>query len=114
MGNCFNLLLSIFWHDDLRTPIIDPEELNYALFDPNQLHKPVGRTKDLIAYKNIHYPHQLDRTVELGCDTLWKCFKRTAWRYPNNPFLGVRKKITGFGGSKMGATYGEYQWQTFK
>ena len=54
--------------------------------------KPDDRTKDIISYANRDQPQKLDTVVHSGCDTIWKCFKRTVWRNPNRPFLGERKK----------------------
>jgi len=56
MGNFFSLVWALYWHDELRKPIIDPEEPLYTVPDPNQLQKPKGRTKDLIASKNKYRP----------------------------------------------------------
>ncbi len=62
----------------------------YSIFDPTQHVKPAGRTKDIIAVKNAERPHDLDRTLVSGCDTIWKNFKRSVWRHADKPFLGVR------------------------
>ena len=67
------------------------QEFNYSIFDPTQTTKPTGRTKDIISYYNKDYPHQLQKTAHLSCDTVWKGFKRQAWRIPNHPFLGDRQ-----------------------
>ena len=54
--------------------------------------------------------------VHQGCDTIWKCFKRTVWCHPNLPFLGNREQINK---GKNYAQYddqvlGEYKWTTFQ
>jgi len=83
-----------------------------------QVTKPKDRTKDIIAYSNKNDPSNLDRTVHKGCDTLWKCFKRTVWRTPDNYFLGEREQIsqTAFGkytSSKNEGKLGQFIWQTW-
>lgn len=88
----------------------------YAVFDPTQHDKPADRTKDIIAIKHRHSPRTMDRAVFTGCDTLWKCFKKTVWCHPQKPFLGVREEIqeglakTG----SMAVRHGEYNWKTFE
>jgi long-subunit acyl-CoA synthetase (AMP-forming) len=62
---------------------------------------------------------KLDRVKNQGCDTLWKCFKRSVWMYPNQPFLGVRTKVTEqFMGLPQQQTkadqLGEYNWKTWQ
>jgi hypothetical protein len=81
--------------------------------------KPEGRTKDLISSKHKNSPHVLDRCDFTGCDTIWKCFKRSVWRFPNKNFLGEREKIYSGGLNKYkvptgDVKYGEYVWQTFR
>ena len=63
------------------------------MFDPTQILKPEGRTKDLISSKHKNQPHILDRSCYAGCDTIWKCFKRSVWRFPNKNFIGEREKL---------------------
>jgi hypothetical protein len=63
-------------------------------------------------------PHQLDRVLHSGLDTVWKCFKRSVWKNPDKPFIGERQK-TYVKATKYNATvgkceYGEYVWQTFQ
>ena len=45
----------------------------------------------MISIKNKINPQKLDQSKYLGCDTIWKTFKRAVWLYPNEPFLGTRK-----------------------
>lgn len=74
-------------------------EFLYGVYDPNQLIKPEGRTKDIISTKHINHPNRYDRELYPGCDTVWKNFKRSAWLHPNRPFLGVKSvaKQSGMG-----------------
>ena len=65
----------------------------YAIEDPTQIIKPADRTKDLISIQHRDNPLRIDTVKYQGCDTIWKCFKRSVWRYPDAPFLGVREKI---------------------
>jgi hypothetical protein len=91
----------------------------YAIFDPMQNHKPAGRSKDIISYKHRNNPTLLDTVIYTGCDTIWKSFKRTVWRQPNDPFIGERRpKITSPVKEKYNlqnpvGELGDYQWQTF-
>lgn len=55
----------------------------------------------------------LDKEVYSGCDTIWKCFKRTAWLFPHNPFLGTRVKTLQIASIKQ-EDFGEYKWLTYK
>ena len=91
MGNFLAILASWLFEKQNETTI-DPDKLTYAIYDPLQSEKPDGRTKDIISTKYKTSSNRLDREVYSGCDTLWKCFKRTVWVYPNNPFLGTRLK----------------------
>ena len=77
----------------------------YAIFDPTQMHKPPDRTKDLISMKHRHCPQKLDRFLYSGCNTYWKCFKRSVWCFPDKPFLGSRELKDG--------KFGDYKWKTF-
>jgi long-chain acyl-CoA synthetase len=58
---------------------------------------------------------KLDRCSNSGCDTIWKCFKRSVWRHPDRPFLGQREKTQkGFIGLSGGqSTLGPYVWRTW-
>ena len=64
------------------------EEFSYAIYDPTQLIKPDGRTKDIICSKLRNRPKNLDTLVVKGCDSIWKHFKRSVWRFPNRHFFG--------------------------
>ena len=80
--------------------------------------KPQGRSKDIISAKHRDNPNRLDRVDKLGCDTVWKCFKRSVWRNPDRPFLGVRRKMQkvfmGLPNHDKNETYlGEYEWKTW-
>lgn len=91
----------------------------YAIYDPMQKLKPADRTKDIISHKYRNRPCQLDTVSHKGCDTIWKCFKRTVWVQPDLPFLGYRKPIQNnleqqFGLASQMQDLGEYQWQTWK
>lgn len=61
----------------------------------------------------------LDSFLHQGCDTLWKCFKKSVWNSPNNPFLGRRKIIkTAHGVFRNNDSFtktkqGNYEWLTF-
>jgi hypothetical protein len=99
----------------------DGNDFLYAMFDPLQTEKPSDRTKDIISYFNREQPQRLDTVDHLGCDTVWKCFKRSVWRNPDGPFLGERQYISNgpldkynINFNKANQKLGEYQWQTFK
>lgn len=51
----------------------------YALYDPMQSLKPPDSSKDIISHKHRNDSTQLDTVCFKGCDTVWKCFKRTVW-----------------------------------
>ena len=99
MGNYLSLLTSQLIYSLYGKNNIYQDEFMYAIFDPTQLKKPEGRTKDIICVKHRSNPSRLDRVSVQGCDTIWKCFKRSVWRNPNGKFLGQREVITkqGFG-----------------
>ena len=69
------------------------EEFSYAIYDPTQLIKPDGRTKDIISSKLRNRPKNLDTLVVKGCDSVWKHFKRSVWRFPDRPFFGWRVNL---------------------
>ena len=78
-----------------KSNAINPQgEFIYAVFDPLQVKKPEGRTKDIISYSNISRPTHLDTVSHSGCDTLWKCFKRSVWTGPTRNYLGQRDEPT--------------------
>ena len=90
----------------------------YAIFDPTQNSKPEGRTKDIISFANRDNPNRLDRVAHLGCDTVWKCFKRNVWRLPDRPFLGERRyesrgHLDKYNIQSQKRTLGGYAWQTW-
>ena len=91
------------------------EPFLYALFDPLQSVKPEGRTKDIISYKNKNMPNTLDTSIHKGCDTVWKCFKRSVWMGPDRPFMGERglKKVSPlakYNVPMQEKELGDYQW----
>jgi hypothetical protein len=91
MGNFFAYLLDVFALFSKEKAKTLSRDTPYAIFDPMQSIKPADRSKDIISYKYRNNPAQLDNVVHKGCDTLWKCFKRTVWRQPNDPFMGERR-----------------------
>ena len=93
MGNFFTAFFSLLFTDAGPTSYVDQSQCTYALYDPTQIVKPKGRSKDIISSKHRENPTALDRYQHLGCDTVWKCFKRSVWRNPDRPFLGTRKKM---------------------
>ena len=86
MGNFLSYVHKQFYGDIKASD----EPFKYAIYDPLQTAKPEGKTKDIISYKNRSNPARLDSVVQKGCDTVWKCFKRAVWLWPDNPFLGER------------------------
>lgn len=42
-----------------------------------------------------------------GCNTVWKCFKRVAWRSPNQKFIGFRKKV-----QAQSTIFGQFQYRS--
>ena len=96
MGSFFSQYMNIDWFNS-NTDTSDwkyQDKFMYSCFDPTQHDKPPDRTKDIISIKHRSSPQKLDSTVHQGCDTIWKCFKKTVWCYPNKPFLGVREQIS--------------------
>jgi hypothetical protein len=73
---------------------MNSENFDYAVFDPTQISKPIGRTKDIISIQHKNHPNRLDCFKYQGCDTIWKYFKRSVWRNANRNFLGARESIT--------------------
>ena len=97
MGNIFTLVYSLIFHSgDTQKTFGADQPFQYAIFDPTQVIKPAGRSKDLISIKNKKVPLRLDREKHAGCDTVWKCFKRSAWKCPNREYLGIRQKLGDF------------------
>ena len=94
MGNFFESLIIACVEFVYSHKQINQIDFTYSIADPTQLLKPKDRTKDMISIKNKINPQKLDQSKYLGCDTIWKTFKRAAWLYPNEPFLGTRKQIT--------------------
>ena len=93
MGNFFSFYFTSWFSINKKYAYVDQDKFVYAVFDPTQHDKPADRTKDLVSIQYKSSPQRLDRVVHQGCDTLWKCFKRTVWCFPNHPFLGVREPI---------------------
>ena len=99
MGSCFDflgpliaLIIKLIYNQSV--PSFDEiQEFDYAVPDPTQIMKPSNRTHDYISCKYRNEPHKLDSFLYQGCNTLWKCFKKSVWNNPNNPFLGRRKII---------------------
>ena len=80
---------------------------------------PKDRTKDIISYKNKSNSSKLDLEYVKGCNTLWKCFKRSVWLHPKRPFLGERgddsnRNLSRYLPKEEKNVDGEYQWQTFE
>ena len=93
MGNCLSYaLVRMFHFSDFGEELNLSKECDqlYAVADPNQLLKPEGRTKDYISARHMNCPTKLDSDMYSGCDTIWKCFKRSVWLAPDKPFLGHR------------------------
>jgi hypothetical protein len=49
-------------------------------------------TKNIVNIQNKNFPKRLTTVVHKGCNTIWRSFKRSVWRHPDNPFLGWRNK----------------------
>lgn len=64
----------------------------YSVFDQEQIVQPVGMTKNIVNIQNKNFPKRLTTVVHKGCNTIWRSFKRSVWRHPDNPFLGWRNK----------------------
>jgi hypothetical protein len=93
MGTLLSIIYEIF-HSVMGLPTPPPPvQKVYAIFDPLQKSKPENRSKDIISFKNKNNPSRLDTVNNKGCDTIWKCFKRTVWRLPNEAFLGERRPL---------------------
>ena len=95
MGSACSYTLSTAYgyltgRDDYGMEVDDDGEFLYSVYDPNQLIRPDGRTKEIISAKHMSHPTRLDRELYPGCDTVWKNFKRSTWMHPNRPFLGVK------------------------
>jgi len=91
MGNTLNYYSGIeYFKDDHSNHLQEDGRFSYAIFDPTQTAKPQDRTKDIISSANKDKPSRLDTVDYKGCDTVWKCFKRSVWRHPNRPFMGER------------------------
>jgi hypothetical protein len=75
------------------------------------------RTRKIISIKHVKNPKVLDRCKYSGCDTVWKNFKRAAWRYGENSFLGSRTVSylpnTFASSSQKTSRFGEYIWKTY-
>jgi hypothetical protein len=63
-------------------------------------------SKEMICITNKSHPDQLALPIFKGCDTLWKGFKDTVSRMPNENFLGTRNLALK---EEM-----PYEWKTFK
>lgn len=118
MGNFIAALFSFFFAD--ANPLTESrrDKCVYAIFDPNQIQKPHGRSKDLISSKHRDNPNRLDRCVHPGCDTIWKCFKRSVWLHPDKPFLGVRtrskRSFLGLpSNDEDDEGFGPYEWKSW-
>ena len=92
-------------------------DFTYSVFNPLQIVKPEDRSKDIVSYRNKNRPNDLS-TFQNGCETLWKCFKRSVWRYLERPFLGARKLIKSHLAEyrfEKETKYhlGDYEWLTY-
>lgn len=120
MGNFLYYFKDVFRVLSKEPTQIQHKNIPYAIYDPMQSAKPTDRSKDIISYKYRNDPVSLDDVCHKGCDTIWKCFKRTVWRQPNDPFLGERKPLNQsiiqekYNLSRANEELGEYQWQTWE
>ena len=113
MGNFIAYYTGLTWFSS-GFGQLENDDFTYAVYDPTQLIKPADRTKDIISVKHQSSPLTLDKVKHHGCDTIWKCFKRSVWKNPTAPFLGVRSQINRGYLDQRKIEHGQYNWLTYE